>query len=61
MIFRIYWQKIGGHTHMRVFAGRKDATLGKCGDLVMRNEEFLVFNERLWTVNVEFIQEPIET
>jgi hypothetical protein len=43
MIFRIYYQQRGGHTHMRFFAGKREGALGKCGDLTMRNEEFAEF------------------
>jgi hypothetical protein len=43
MIFRIYHKTLGGHVHMRVFAGKQEGALGKCGDLTMRAEEFDVF------------------
>ena len=43
MIFRIYHKKLGGHVHMRVFSGKTDGALGKCGDLTMREEEFAEF------------------
>ena len=43
MIFRIYHETAGGHVHMRVFAGKRDGALGKCGDLCMRVEEFEEF------------------
>jgi hypothetical protein len=45
MIFRMYYQQRGGHTHMRLFAGKQDGALGKCGDLTMRNYEFDEFRE----------------
>jgi hypothetical protein len=45
MIFRIYHRTVGGHVHMRFFAGRTEGALGKCGDLVMRVEEFVVFRQ----------------
>lgn len=32
MIFRIYHETLGGHVHMRIFAGKRDGALGKCGD-----------------------------
>jgi hypothetical protein len=43
MIFRIYHETLGGHVHMRVFAGKAEGALGKCGDLTMRVDEFEVF------------------
>jgi hypothetical protein len=43
MIFRIYHETLGGHVHMRVFAGKSEGALGKCGDLCMRVEEFEEF------------------
>ena len=54
MKFRMYYRILGGHTHVRVFAG-KGETLGKCGDLVFRNEEWDAFVMRM--TGVEFIQE----
>ena len=52
MLFRIYYETAGGHTHMRIFAGKSEGALGKCGDLCMRNEEFEIF--RICTHNIEF-------
>lgn len=46
MIFRIYHKTVGGHVHMRFFSGRNDGALGKCGDLVMRTEEFISFRNK---------------
>jgi hypothetical protein len=46
MIFRIYHETLGGHVHMRMFAGTHDGALGKCGDLTMRTEEFWDFLSR---------------
>jgi hypothetical protein len=45
MIFRVYYEQAGGHTHMRWFAGTHEGALGKCGDLTMRNNEFAEFKE----------------
>lgn len=39
-LFRLRWQQRGAHTHVRVFAGKGSLSLGNCGDLVMRNEEW---------------------
>lgn len=40
MIFRLYHETLGGHVHCRLFVGRKEGALGKCGDLTFRVEEF---------------------
>jgi len=53
---RIYWKRLGGHTHMRVFSGDLGRTLGKAGDLVMTNEEFDAW--RFGRHAIEFIEEP---
>lgn len=59
MIFRIYHETLGGHVHMRVFAGKSEGALGKCGDLTMRVEEFEVFrNFRGPAFAVDFRPEP---
>jgi hypothetical protein len=39
-IFRFRYKQQGGHTHVRVFAGKSVSSLGMCGELVMRNEEW---------------------
>lgn len=38
-IFRLRHETLGGHTHVRVFAGT-GPTLGLCGTLTFRNEEW---------------------
>lgn len=40
MIYRLYYEYLGGHVHCRLFAGVRDGSLGKCGDLTFREEEF---------------------
>lgn len=45
--FRIYFQILGGHTHIKVFAGPARGTLGSCGDLSMSNQEFHVLRKAL--------------
>ena len=40
MIFRLYHEHAGAHVHCRLFAGKHDGALGKCGDFTMRNTEF---------------------
>jgi hypothetical protein len=60
MIFRIYHETAGGHVHCRVFAGRHDGALGKCGDLCMRVEEFEVFKSGATFVQfLEEVREPL--
>ena len=56
--FRFRYEVAGGHTHVRVFAGdtlSAGATLGKCGDLVFRNEEWGQFRQQVKAANVEFV------
>ena len=46
-LFRLRYKEGGGHTHVRVFAGKGSSSLGKCGDLVFRNEEWVDFLKEL--------------
>lgn len=42
-VLRIYWKRLGSHTHTRVFMGNEKerfSGLGKAGDLCLRNEEW---------------------
>lgn len=55
MIFRIYHEKRGGHVHMAVFAGKTSGALGKCGDLCMREEEFVEFRQHT-TAPIVFVE-----
>lgn len=52
---RIYFEVLGGHTHMRVFVGMEGKNLGKAGDLCMTNEEFLAWQAKRG--KLEFIDE----
>lgn len=47
MLFKFIYSVEGGHTHVRVFAGKGTGNLGKCGDLVFRNEEWVFFKAGL--------------
>jgi hypothetical protein len=47
MIIRLRYLTLGGHTHVRVFAGPREGAVSKCGDLVFRNDEWLEFRARL--------------
>lgn len=42
-VFRFRFQLQGGHVHVRVFAGKGEGALGKCGDLVFRENEWDAF------------------
>lgn len=39
-LFRLRFKQAGAHIYIRFFAGKGAASLGKCGDLVMRSEEW---------------------
>ena len=56
MIFRIYHKLAGAHVHMRVFSGPKNGSLGKCGELIMREDEFAEFFIRAGRL-LEFVPE----
>jgi hypothetical protein len=47
-LFRFRYKIQGGHTHVGVFAGPGKLSLGKCGDLVFRNEEWNDFLSELY-------------
>jgi hypothetical protein len=47
MLFRLRFRVLGDHTHVRVFAGKGSLSLGCCGDLTFRNEEWTVFKDNL--------------
>ena len=42
-LFRMRFIERGGHTHVRVFAGNGTLSLGLCGTLVFRNDEWKEF------------------
>ena len=44
-LYRFRFKVQGGHTHVRVFAGKEPGSPGKCGDLVFRNEEWNEFRK----------------
>ncbi len=58
MIFRIYHETIGGHTHCALFAGKHDWALGKCGEFCMRNEEFEAFRAQALFINFQARRAP---
>lgn len=64
MLFRLRYQIQGGHTHIRLFAGRSEAALGCAGTFVLRNEEFQQLHKDLtyaggsrFSGKYEFIEE----
>lgn len=44
-MMRVYFKQMGSHTHIRIFTGKTDQTLGKAGDICMTNEEFKEWRE----------------
>lgn len=56
--FRFRWKLMGGHVHVRLFAGKSE-TGGKCGDLVFREDEWEDFKDEVLGTSrhVEFIEE----
>lgn len=56
-IWRLYYQKQGGHVHCRLFAGPQKGALGLCGTLAFRTGEFATFTRIHRVLGVEFIRE----
>lgn len=46
-LFRFRYEVLGGHTHVRLFAGKGAGSLGKCGGLIFRNEEWTAFRKEV--------------
>lgn len=44
MVYRFYWQVLGDHTHVKVFAG---PPMGLAGKLCFRNQEWQVLKQTL--------------
>jgi hypothetical protein len=57
MIWRIYYKKLGGHVHCRVFCGPQEGALGKCGDLSFREREFTEFTRLRKVLAMDFRNE----
>ena len=51
---RVYFEVLGGHTHMHIRVGKTGCTLGGAGDIVMTNEEFEAW--RMGKARVEFVE-----
>lgn len=57
--FRVYYTIRGGHTHTRWFAGKSlRETMGCCGDLTFRNEEFIELMRLIKQSQILFHEEP---
>jgi hypothetical protein len=54
-MFRFRYETLGAHTHVRVFAGT--GTLGKCGDLVFRAEEWQKFMDDCSRPDWQFVDD----
>lgn len=68
MIFKFRYCEQGGHTHITLFAGRSEGSLGNAGALVLRNEEFELFRESFdvgisfdGKVTVQFVEDEGKT
>lgn len=57
MIWKLYYQKLGGHVHCRLFCGPIRGALGKCGDLTFREAEFTAFTRLRMVLPMEFVRE----
>ena len=59
-IFRFRFEELGGHTHVRLFAGTGPGSLGKCGDLVFRNDEWADFVGQFRGDDIEILPEGVQ-
>lgn len=57
MIWRMYYKKLGGHVHVRLFCGPIEGALGKLGDLTFRLEEFTEFTRLRKVLAMDFRRE----
>lgn len=66
MLFRFRYIEMGAHTHVKLFCGIGTGSLGKCGDLVFRNEEWKFLKDGIERTigiekgighNIEFVEE----
>ena len=58
IIVRARFEELGGHTHVRVFATMcGEASLGKAGDLVFRNEEWSAIRPALERIGWQVLPE----
>lgn len=52
MIFKFRFCQHGGHTHITLFAGKSEGSLGNAGAFVLRNEEWAEFKNTFRTLPV---------
>lgn len=57
MIWKLYYAKRGNHIHCRLFCGPQRGALGKCGDIVMRHQEFTEFTRVRRVLGIDFVRE----
>lgn len=57
MIWKTYYQRLGGHVHCRLFCGPQKGALGKCGDIVFRHAEFTEFTKVHRVLAMTFVRE----
>lgn len=62
MIFKFRYCEQGGHTHVTLFAGRSEGSLGNAGAFVLRNEEWTAFKNTFRTLpistgEVQFVED----
>jgi hypothetical protein len=42
---RVVFEVLGGHTHITIATGKFGGQTGKCGEIIMTNEEFQAWRE----------------
>ena len=57
MIWRLYYERRGKHVHCRLFAGPQEGTLGNCGALTFRIDEWLEFTSLRKVLAMDFVRE----
>jgi hypothetical protein len=50
MIFKFRHERGGDHIHISIFAGKTDGSLGKAGDICLREEEWQEFRSLIESV-----------
>jgi len=53
----MYYNKRGAHVHCRLFCGVQEGALGKCGELVMKVDEFTEFTRLRKVLAMDFRRE----
>lgn len=51
---RIYYEVLGGHTHITIWTEPRNGQVGKCGDIIMTNEEFQAWQSG--AIRLEFFE-----